>query len=166
MLLVMSEQDKQSEALEAMKLHLGGNLIFKYSMSVDGGGQYRAIYHCYEVDKKGVACPFQASIWSHGPWEGIRKKWTAWVRITSSKTNRKEKDLATHNHANVATKQVGLSQDLKDYIKEYLPKGKKRETTMSEQLLIENLKAVLLETPDRKHIATDDNKWETFKVQV
>jgi hypothetical protein len=93
-------------------------------------------------------------------------KWTAWVRITSSKTNRKEKDLVTHNHDNVATKQVGLSQDLKDFIEGYFPKGKKREATMSEQLLLENLKAVLLKTPDRKHIGTDDDKWETFKVQV
>jgi hypothetical protein len=53
MLLDVSEQDKWSEALNAVKLHLGRNLIYIYSMAVDGG-QYQAIYHCSKVDKNGV----------------------------------------------------------------------------------------------------------------
>jgi hypothetical protein len=56
-------------------------------------------------------------------------------------------------------------KDLKDIIDNYFSHGKKREATMTGALLIENLKAILLiATPDRKYISTDDNEWGDIKV--
>jgi hypothetical protein len=57
MIHVVSEQDKREDAIKAMKLHLGGNLMLKDSQPVDGG-QRQEIYYCPEEDKKGVPCPF------------------------------------------------------------------------------------------------------------
>jgi hypothetical protein len=37
---------------------------------------------------------------------------------------------------------------------------------MTEAILIENLKTMLLNIQDRRHIAADNDKWENFKVQV
>jgi hypothetical protein len=89
------------------------------------------------------------------------------VRNVGTK-ERKEKDLVTHNHKNVATKlkQVGLLQDLKNIIDNYFPNGKKREAAMTEATLIENLKTMPLNIQDRRHIATDNEKWENYKVHT
>jgi hypothetical protein len=34
---------------------------------------------------------------------------------------------------------------------------------MTEAILIENLKTMLLKIQDRRHVATDDDKWENFQ---
>jgi hypothetical protein len=160
----VSEKDDMEEAVTAMKLHLGGDLKLKDTIQIDSG-QRRRIYYCPGEDEMGEPCPFRASVRSHGPSAGILGKWTTWVGIKPSAA-RKESDFVTHNHETVGTKQVGLPPDIKNVIEDYFPDGKKREATMSEAYLIEILKSMLLENPDRKHLASDDDKWENFKVQV
>jgi hypothetical protein len=160
----IGEKGQREAAVEAMKLFTTGNLRFKDSQPLDGGMR-RYIYSCPEVDGNGVPCPFRASVRSHVACEGGMKMWTTWVRITVTK-GQKEKYFVIHNHEQVSVRTVGLPLDVKLLIDSEYPQGKKTVAMMSEALLIDNLKGMLLATPDRKHIATDDTKWESFKTKV